>query len=81
MFSLVISEVATHVLASYDLFLVSGQITTAYIQSEWTEEDKITTGGKSADFWWREFCVLTYVEWENWIVIIRGLTPTSVCII
>jgi hypothetical protein len=63
LFSSVISERVTDLLASYDLFLVSGQKTTAvsYIQFEWPEGNKVTTGGKSVVFWRREFSLLTCV--------------------
>jgi hypothetical protein len=63
LFSLVNSEGATDLLATYDLFPLSGQKTTAlpYIQFEWPEGDNVTTRGKSVVFWRQEFCLLTYV--------------------
>jgi hypothetical protein len=50
LYPLVTSEVLTDLFVSYDLFLVSGQKKTAFsfIKFEWPEEDKVTTGNKSA---------------------------------
>jgi hypothetical protein len=53
----------TDLLASYDLFPVSGQKTAAfsYIQFEWLEGDNVTMGGKSVVFLRLELCLLTCV--------------------
>jgi hypothetical protein len=71
----------TGLLASYDLFLVSRQKTTdvSYIQFEWPEGDKVTTGGKSVVFWRHEFCFLTCVAVTNYLQ--KGVTEpqTEAC--